>query len=173
MRIALVLVGRTVPGFNQLADSLIRMFSARITTAMLDFPLTRSFRKQRSQYDGELFLKELPASADVDRTIFITREDLFAGDLNFIFGLAQGRRCIVATARLDPRFYGETDMEKAKKLFSERVVKEAIHELGHTLGLPHCTDSKCVMSFSNSIEDVDLKGMHFCSKCNELKSQLI
>ena len=120
MRIALVLIERTVPGFNQLADSLIRTFNARITPATIDFPLTRSFRKQRNQYDGELLLKELSASPDVDRTIFITREDLFAGGLNFIFGLATENKCIVATARLDPRFHGETNMEKAREIFKDR-----------------------------------------------------
>ncbi len=49
--------------------------------------------------------------------------------------------------------------------FFERVKKELLHELGHTFGLGHCQDKGCIMSFSNSVLEVDLKGLGFCSKC--------
>jgi len=35
----------------------------------------------------------------------------------------------------------------------QRVIKEAVHELGHAFGLTHCENSKCVMHFSNSLQD--------------------
>jgi archaemetzincin len=87
-------------------------------------------------------------------------------DYNFIFGLAQlrGRVALVSTRRLDPTFYGE---KPSPGLFLERVVKEAIHELGHTFGLGHCADPRCVMSFSNSISDVDAKSAAFCPDCKK------
>ena len=37
--------------------------------------------------------------------------------------------------RLRQEFYG---LEKNEQLFLQRVVKEAVHELGHTFGLGHC-----------------------------------
>jgi archaemetzincin len=46
--------------------------------------------------------------------------------------------------------------------------KEAVHELGHAFGLVHCKDFECVMHFSNSIEQVDLKANAFCRKCADL-----
>ena len=44
-------------------------------------------------------------------------------------------------------------------------MKEAVHELGHTLGLEHCPDRSCVMYFSNSLADTDRKGEAYCSRC--------
>ena len=169
MRIGIYLVGRTIPGFNDVVDAVAKAFRAKISTAIIDIPVTRSFNSSRKQYEAEQFLRDLFyfAPSDADKTIYITREDMFAGSLNFVFGLAADRACIASTARLDPRYYGETDMEKARSLFIERLIKEAIHELGHTMGLPHCDDRKCVMVFSNSIEGVDFKGKDFCERCSK------
>ncbi len=167
MRIAIILLGRTVPGFNDLIDSIASKFNAEITTGMMDFPMTRSFRAQRKQYDAEFFLKELYPFGQPDKTLFITREDLFAGNLNFVFGIAAADACIVSTARLDPRFYDESVGEDARQIFITRLIKESVHELGHTLGLPHCSDRRCVMAFSNSIGDVDGKERDLCERCTK------
>jgi archaemetzincin len=170
MRILVVLLGRTMPGFHALLDSIAKEFGAAATTEFIDEPFTRSFRSSRRQYDAEVFLRELAplVSHHADKAIFITREDMFAGGLNFVFGLASGKNCILSLARLDPRFYGPVSgPAAANALFKERILKEALHELGHTFGLGHCSDRNCVMSFSNSLEDVDAKGGAFCGRCKE------
>lgn len=175
MRVSITLVERTIPGFTYVIDSVQRAFRARITTSIIDFPITRSFRKSREQYEADLLLKELRYSANqADVRLFIFREDLFSGALNFVFGLADGGSCIVSTARLDPRFYGETkDMHAAGELFRERVAKECIHEIGHAIGLSHCDNHECVMVFSDSIEGVDRKDQAFCDKCSDRLSKLL
>ena len=63
---------------------------------------------------------------------------------------------------LKKEFYG---LEPTKLVFHERIVKEAIHELGHTFSLFHCNDKLCVMHFSNSLHDTDTKGKVFCLDC--------
>jgi hypothetical protein len=87
--------------------------------------------------------------------------------LNFVFGLADpSSRCaIISLARLYPEFYGQP---RNPGLFKARAVKEAVHELGHLLGLGHCPDPACVMAFSNSLGDTDRKGPGFCAPCREL-----
>lgn len=169
MKIAVFLVGRTIPAFTDIINTVSKEFKAKIGFNMIDLPTTHSFDSKRKQYNAEQLLRDLFSFAppDADKAVYIIREDIFAGNLSFVFGLAADRACIVSTARLDPRFYGEKDMEKARSLFKERLIKEIIHELGHTLGLPHCEEKKCVMVFSNSIEDVDFKGKEFCKYCSK------
>jgi len=91
--------------------------------------------------------------------------DLYAGHLNFVFGEADPDVgiAVVSTYMLRPEFYGEAP---SPELFLSRLVKEAVHELGHTFRLGHCPDPACVMHFSNSILDTDLKGPDFCPRCS-------
>ena len=175
MQVDVFLVDRTVPGFTKVLSTISDVFKAKVFYTLIDMPLTRSFEKSRGQFDAEKLLKDLVnyAPFPADKAIYITREDMFVDDLNFVFGLAVGDACIVSTARLDPRFYGEKDLQKAKSLFDQRLNKEVIHELGHTLGIHHCKDRKCVMVYSHKIQDVDRKKKDFCKKCNSLKTQVL
>jgi archaemetzincin len=108
-------------------------------------------------------LADLPGDGYL-RLLGITDVDLFTAGLNFIFGQAfiGGRECLISLARLRPSFYGQPD---DADLFRERVIKEAVHELGHTFGLSHCGDPQCVMMFSNSLTDTDRKSSTFCLNC--------
>jgi len=169
MKIAIIMVERTVPAIRELIEAVSRELHASVIRDMVDLGITRSYRKERSQYRAEILLKELSRFRyGTDCTLFIFREDLFADALNFVFGISMQDIGIISTTRLDPRFYGEIgDAGEAKELFLERLVKEALHELGHSMGLPHCENRKCVMVFSKSIEGVDHKGREFCGKCRE------
>ena len=98
----------------------------------------------------------------VDRVLGVTALDLYLPSMNFVFGEAQlpGKFALISTHRLkgDTGYGGED-------LFLGRIVKEAVHELGHTLGLTHCQSSTCVMFFSNSLKDTDRKGEDYCGSC--------
>jgi archaemetzincin len=98
------------------------------------------------------------------KNLGITEQDIFAENLNFIFGMAQmkGNSSLVSIHRLNPDFYRKIP---DKQLLLERAVKESIHEVGHMLGLKHCTIEKCVMNFSNTIVDVDKKNKELCGNC--------
>jgi archaemetzincin len=87
--------------------------------------------------------------------------------LTFVFGEAQldGNCALVSTARLKEEFYG---MPPRRELARERLIKEAVHELGHTFGLRHCADWRCVMSSSHAVERLDVKGAAFCALCRRV-----
>lgn len=126
---------------------------------------TTAYNAQRRQYRAEAVLHHLLRRTARDRVILgIVAADLYASNLNFVFGLSQvsGRVALVSIYRLGPVFYGQPpDLE----VLWERTQKETIHEMGHVFGLSHCIDPKCVMSFSNSILDVDRKSSNFCHRC--------
>lgn len=53
-----------------------------------------------------------------------------------------------------------------KKLFFSRLKKICIHEVGHNLGLPHCTTNKCVMQDAvETIKTVDNESEELCAEC--------
>ena len=43
-------------------------------------------------------------------------------------------------------------------------MQEAVHEMGHVLGLGHCR-APCVMAFSNSRDEARHKGCKLCESC--------
>jgi archaemetzincin len=125
-----------------------------------------SYNPYRNQYLAEKILEFIKKKFS-DKIIAVVKVDLYAEGLNFIFGQAElgGRVCVVSIYRLNPKFY---DLQLNRKLFLERIEKEAIHEVGHMLGLTHCEIEGCVMNFSNSILEVDQKSKSLCEKCKKL-----
>lgn len=128
-----------------------------------------TYNPERKQHRADAVLKHVrnqTSTPEQDKILAITNEDLYAPGLNFVFGQAQcpGTVAIMSLCRLHPTFYGQ---ESNQEILLERATKEAIHELGHTFGLGHCLDPGCVMSFSNSIMDVDRKNPEFCEVCRK------
>ena len=116
-----------------------------------------AYAPRRGQHRAESLLALLSGHG-ARHVLGITHRDLFSGNLNFVFGIAsRSGACVVSTARL---LFGAND-----ELFRARLLKEAVHELGHTLGLDHCSDPCCVMHFSNGLADTDIKGDAYCDRC--------
>jgi archaemetzincin len=131
-----------------------------------NLPLPALCAEGRRQFPGEPFLAALAAArTPKDGVILgVTNVDLYVQGLNFVFGLADPpkRVAVISLARLYPEFYGQP---RNPRLFKERAIKEAVHEIGHLLGLDHCPDPACIMFFSNSLADTDRKGPGFCARC--------
>ncbi|HVN49695.1 MAG TPA: archaemetzincin family Zn-dependent metalloprotease [Bacteroidota bacterium] len=122
----------------------------------------------RSQFNSTaIIVKLLERFPHFDGKILgITAVDLFVPVLTYVFGEAQldGKAAVVSTFRLREEFFG---LDADPKLERTRLLKEAIHELGHTFGLIHCRNYDCVMHSSTSVEEVDLKPTDFCEDCRK------
>src|ERR671918_3182578 len=141
--------------------------SSSITT----MPPTHLFDKARKQWISDSLLDWLLESNNPDSTtkvLAICDFDAYSDELNFVFGQAQlgGRVAAVYLPRLRDELYVITKSD-GNNLFQQRVIKEAVHELGHAFGLRHCQITKCVMHFSNSLSDTDFKDDKFCERCNK------
>lgn len=124
-----------------------------------------AWSEKRGQYYSTLLLESLALRAgNSDRVLGITHVDLFVPVLTFVFGEAQlgGPAAVVSTYRLREETYG---LPPDPIRLRERVLKEAVHELGHAYGLRHCHQWDCVMASSHSVEAIDIKSAWFCAQC--------
>lgn len=78
-----------------------------------------------------------------------------------ILGLGEvgGAACVMSTFRCRRR-------AKNRKQIHFRMVTTCIHEVGHTLGLEHCPDTRCLMTDARgSVLTVDKTNGHLCHRC--------
>ncbi|MHA1460340.1 MAG: archaemetzincin family Zn-dependent metalloprotease [Promethearchaeota archaeon] len=149
-----------------------KKYRIKIVVLPDQLPLLESeFESYDRHYDGIEVKKRLITrikNKTYHRIIGVMDLDIFTKKLEKIYGVADQPkkkksfgRALITVTRLREEFYGRT---KNIALFEQRVVKEAIHELGHTFGLEHC-ENLCVMRFSNSLEDADKKPLDYCDVC--------
>lgn len=139
----------------------VRSVQEKIDLAPAYFP-------ERNQHHATLLLASLLRTLpDSSSTLLgITSVDLFVPVLTFVFGQAQldGPGALLSTFRLRNEYYG---LPRDEDLLLDRTIKEAVHELGHSFGLVHCTNQDCVMSSSTYVEEVDMKADWYCPSCQE------
>ena len=146
-------------------------FNASIVTASPIKEISdQLFDKQRNQWKSNDILQWLSYKYKPSKSkkiLALCDLDAYSGRLNFVFGEAyvDGSISVIYFPRLRQEFYG---LKPDESLFYQRIVKEAVHELGHGFGLNHCKNIKCVMHFSNSLSDTDIKSNYFCNVCKGL-----
>lgn len=120
----------------------------------------------RMQYQSVHIMHALAEALPGDsiRLLGATEADLEIPMLSFLFGQAQleGPVAVISLCRLRQEFYG---LPPDPALLRQRTVKEALHELGHTFGLTHCSEPACVMSLATHIALVDRKSERYCAHC--------
>ena len=152
---------------EELKRRLEEVFGCPVEMKPQTIDLARAYNPSRKQYLSTTLLSTLGASEKGEKALGIVDVDLYVPGLNFVFGEADmgSGVAIISLWRLRQ---GRYSLPSNRELFLERAIKEAIHELGHTYGLGHCSDRKCIMYFSNSLMDTDRKQAAFCSKCRQI-----
>jgi archaemetzincin len=125
-----------------------------------------TFMESRNQYNAMALIKYLDQEL-VDnslRILGITGKDICNPILTYVFGEAYmgGRSAVMSSARLKAGLLGEP---VSREHFLERVVKVALHEMGHTFNLRHCHTDRCVMRASNTLQELDEKLNYLCDYC--------
>jgi archaemetzincin len=151
---------------DYLKENLTAVFEAKVSLGKTQPIPEYAFNKKRGQYYSSEILENLARFKPGQITLAIIEQDLYVPELNFVFGEADSvnQICIISLVRLHPSSYG---LAENKELFLSRSLKEAVHEIGHLVGLGHCPNPKCVMHFSNSLLDTDRKNYNFCNNCKK------
>ena len=151
-----------------IGQGISRIFGFQIEQAHLLENLAFAFDPNRRQYQSTPILDRLArlAPEHACKVIGIVDVDLFIPILTHVYGEAQlaGKACIVSTFRLKEGL----SIANIEKELGNRIVKEILHELGHTFNLRHCHDNSCLMHYCRSMKDVDRKSNQLCRYCKIL-----
>ena len=169
-KIALVPLGFTDTHLTSLLQSEIEAFYKDDVEVMPNTKLpSASYYSPRNRYRADSLIAILARSKSYqhyDKVIGITGKDISTTKDSYadwgIFGLGYcpGKSCVISTFRLKKN-------ARDKEHVNDRVVKVALHELGHTFGLPHCNSSNiCLMrDAEGTIKSVDTEEKILCSNC--------
>ena len=156
-------------GLTRLQEAVKKAFNIEAVISNSAIDISDTYNHQRNQYHSSKLLIKLKGmkSEEAIKIIGVTELDLFVPILTFVFGEAQlkGDASVISALRLKNQFYG---LPEDRKLMTERICKEAVHELAHNFGLLHCGDYRCVMKSSTYVEDIDIKSIDLCPACKKL-----
>jgi archaemetzincin len=154
---------------EEILPALEATFGAPCRVSSLSLEPEFAFHRERQQYHSSEILQGMQSflAPDSWRLLGIASVDVYIPILTYVFGEAQmgGPCAMLSTHRLRQEFYG---LPADHEVLVQRTIKEAIHELGHTLHLTHCHDHRCAMASSHSVERIDLKESALCHNCRRI-----
>ena len=122
----------------------------------------------RKQLDAQVLLDSIDAYKRChimkEPLLLVVSQDLFKNGNSFVFGLARQSigAAVVSAARLSNEFYGREENDDD---LIDRITKEGAHEVGHLLGLGHCSNKECIMFKPDTLDELDRKKKMFCRSC--------
>jgi archaemetzincin len=157
----------TAQAKREISAALRGVYDAEVTLADTQDVPEGAFDGARDQYRAEEFIELAGRAGTGEKNLAVTPKDLFYRRRNYVFGLAylDGNASVVSTYRLQTSSDGGFSNQSANDIFVDRVRKEVVHEVGHTLGLDHCDNHRCVMNFSPTVREVDVKEENLCGTC--------
>lgn len=149
-----------------LKQHLAQTFDRQIDVRRKNGNLEYAYKADRKQYNSPRILSRLQRikKGDADKILGVVDVDLYSAGYDFVYGEAKPSSGVATLSiyRLHPKNRSKNSVSKK---FQERMVREALHEVGHLYGLGHCEDAKCVMRACTCLPEVDAAGNKFCSEC--------
>jgi archaemetzincin len=131
--------------------------------------------RETGLYRSVFLMHALMASRDAEERGEASRWRLAIADAGFcaadvgpVFGEAEMEGCCAVVGLAPLRAGSGADAD----VLRDRMLTEALHELGHLAGAGHCGRASCVMYPSLHIADSDHKGASFCADCREALKRL-
>lgn len=171
LRIALQPFGNLDEAYLTLAQQEVALFYGAEVRVLPPIPLPDSaYYTPRQRYRAPILLRHLlqHRPKNVDFIAGLTSKDISTTKGEYkdwgILGLGYcpGHSCVVSTYRL-----GRSARNTAHR--ATRFSKVLLHELGHNLGLKHCTHAEdCLMRDAcGSIKTIDNESKHLCTVCQK------
>lgn len=151
-------------------EAAIKLYGRETDVLVEIIPLSlQEYDPVRKQYKADMVIGRIASKRDVDKkakVLGLTGVDIYMPKMNFVFGVTNTsiEAAVLSLARLTPLPSG---IHFGIKTVEERVFKESAHEIGHLIGLTHCFEPTCIMSYANSIKEVDDKLPLICNACRE------
>lgn len=153
---------------ESISNAIKRVFGFQSEIMPLLQDISFAYDAGRKQYHSTPILTRLAGKvpSTAARALALVKVDLFIPILTHVYGEAQlgGKACMISTFRLNEG-HPHVNLQEP---FLGRIVKEAIHELGHTFKLKHCKDPACLMHYCRNERDVDRKSDELCRYCKIL-----
>ena len=111
------------------------------------------------QYRGDVIMSQIgielkDTTSSSNKCLIFTNKDLYDSGTAFVFGLSE----INGDISLISNYRFSANDQKSKI----RLLKIVTHEFGHTLGIEHCTNHKCIFGGIGSIEELDSHPLFPC-----------
>ncbi|MBW2734341.1 MAG: matrixin family metalloprotease, partial [Deltaproteobacteria bacterium] len=168
--IAVQPLGKSLPAADvALVKRALEAFTGMKVRVLKRLALPRAaYYPPRRRYRGEKLLDFLVQKApkDASRVLGLTGVDISTTKGRYkdwgILGLAtmDGQTCVISAFRA---------RKKARSVLHarQRLAKVAVHEIGHTLGLPHCPTRGCLMEDARGKVATSDGEYDLCSSCRE------
>ena len=151
---------------NKLASAIGPVFNRSVDILKGMKMPQEAYNVVRNQYYATVLLSKLERTKanSREKVLAVCEEDLYLPDEATIMGAADqlAGTAVVSLYHIRQEFYGLPEDES--KVYP-RLLKEAIHRLGHLFALSECRNPKCVNYYSQIMLDIDAKTEKFCDIC--------
>ena len=169
--VRLVPLGDVEPGLlSAVGEAISARVNAKVEIAPREELPVDALYKPRKRWRAEKLLEFLESKSNgAWKVVGVTNQEISTTKGKILdwgiagLGTIGGRSCVVSA-------YLYKKYSKTQPVMLRRFADCAVHELGHTLGMPHCESKGCVMADAkgNAIKSSDESSGEYCEPCRQL-----